>query len=793
MNKSKYFLIVGLSVLLGTNVKAQDKLYNNTFALSQVTLLDGPFKNAQDLNVKVLLEYDVDRLLQPFLKEAGLEPKGEAFENWAGLDGHVGGHYLSALAIHYASTGNLECKERMDYMLSELKRAQDANGNGYVGGVPDSKHVFEQAAQGNIGAIHSLWVPLYNIHKIYAGLRDAWMYGGSNMAKDMFLKLCDWGIGVFDNYTDQQMERLLSQEHGGINEVYADAYAMTGDNKYLEFAQRLTHHELFDSMLQGVDNLSNKHANTQVPKVVGFSRVAELANGKQHTDYLKASDFFWDRVVNYRSVAFGGNSRREHFPDESDYVSYVEEREGPESCNTNNMLKLTENLFRMEPKAIYADFYENAMFNHILSTQHPEHGGYVYFTPARPSHYRVYSQPNSAMWCCVGTGMENHGKYGEFIYTHSDGELYVNLFVASRLNWKEKHFALEQNTQFPAQEGSSIRILKKAKNLTINVRYPQWVEDGAMKVVVDGVDYAAGCTPGSYVKIQRNWKKGDVIEISTPMHFEIEKIDNVDNYIAIKRGPILLGVKTNTRDMNGLVADDGRWSHIASGPLQSAVEDAPFIVASEDDIVKTLENAKEIEGKPFHYNVSGLFTGQFATAELEPFYGIHDSRYSIYYLCMTAQDYDAYVEELKAREAERLALDARTIDGLQTGEQQPEVDHRMQQQGSQKGNYQGETYRDARGGWFQYELETGGRTDLTLMLRYWGNETGGRQFSILIDGMPVAKENIAGRWNKSQFYNVEYSIPQSLLEGKKIITVRFQADSPRNTVGGIYRVRLLKP
>ena len=792
---NKTFLLLAVGLATGfSSLQAQDKLYNNTFSLSQVTLLDGPFKHAQDLNVEHLLQYDVDRLLQPFLKEAGLEPKGPAFPNWAGLDGHVGGHYLSALAIHYASTGNQECKERMEYMLSELKRAQDANGNGYVGGVPDSKRVFSQAKEGNIQAIHNLWVPLYNIHKIYAGLRDAWMYGDSELAKEMFLKLCDWGIEEFNGYSDQQMERLLSQEHGGFNEVFVDAYAITKDKKYLDFAARLTHHELFDSMLKGVDNLSNKHANTQVPKVVGYARVAEMSEGQQQTDYFKASDFFWDRVANYRSIAFGGNSRREHFPAESDYVSYTEEREGPESCNTNNMLKLTENLFRMEQRVEYVDFFENATFNHILSTQHPEHGGYVYFTPARPSHYRVYSQPNEGMWCCVGTGMENHGKYGEFIYTHNENGLYINLFIASKLDWKEKKFSLEQNTQFPSEEGSVITITsRKATKMKLLVRYPGWVKEGEMEVVVDGINYAADCKPGSYVEIERKWKNGDCINIKTPMHFTTEKIAGVDNYIAIKRGPILLGVKTNTRDMNGLVAGDGRWAHIASGPLQSAVEDAPYIVASETELMKALENAKVIEGEPFHYSVSNLFKGAFATAELEPFYGIHDSRYSIYYLCMTAQQYNDYVAELKAKEEALLALDARTIDGLQTGEQQPEVDHRMQQQGSEKGNYQGEAYRDARGGWFQYELETGGRTDLTLMLRYWGNETGGRTFSILVDGVQIAVENTAHKWDKSEFFNVEYAIPQNLLKDKKIITVRFQADSPRNTVGGIYKVRLLKP
>jgi uncharacterized protein len=554
--KCRYSKLTSLAALIVSPIKAQDKLYPNTFALSDVELLDGPFKHAQDLNVEVLLKYDVDRLLAPFFIQAGLEPKGELFPNWAGLDGHMGGHYLSAMAIHYASTGNQECLKRMEYMLSELKRCQDASGDGYLGGVPDSKKIWSEVKNGNVDIIGKYWVPWYNVHKIYAGLRDAWLYAGSETAKQMFLKLCDWGISVTSGLSDEKMEQMLNTEFGGMNEVYADAYQMTGDKKYLETAKRFTHHQLFDSMLAGVDNMDNKHANTQVPKVVGFSRVAEVADD---SDYQIASDYFWDRVANHRSIAFGGNSRREHFPSVADNKSYVEEREGPESCNTHNMLKLTENLFRMNPKVKYADFYENALYNHILSTQHPEHGGYVYFTPARPAHYRVYSQPNEGMWCCVGTGMENHGKYGEFIYSHDGDDLYVNLFIASKLQWKEKKAVLTQNTSFPDSENSKITVNVKRKTpFRMLVRFPGWVKQGDMKVVCGGIDYAEKSQPSEYIVIDRTWKDGDVVEISFKMNMSTEKIENVDNYIAIKKGPILLGVKTGTEDMDGLVAGDSR-------------------------------------------------------------------------------------------------------------------------------------------------------------------------------------------------------------------------------------------
>ena len=277
MKIAKLLIPMALAALIVSPIKAQDKLYINTFALSDVELLDGPFKHAQDLNVEVLLQYDVDRLLAPFFIQAGLEPKGELFPNWAGLDGHMGGHYLSAMAIHYASTGNQECLKRMEYMLSELKRCQDASGDGYIGGVPDSKKIWSEVKNGNIDIIGRYWVPWYNVHKIFAGLRDAWLYTGNKMARQMFLDLCDWGISVTSGLSDEKMEQMLNTEYGGMNEVYADAYQMTGDKKYLETAKRFTHHQLFDSMLAGVDNRIQA-CQYSGPKSKLFFKVAEVAD-----------------------------------------------------------------------------------------------------------------------------------------------------------------------------------------------------------------------------------------------------------------------------------------------------------------------------------------------------------------------------------------------------------------------------------------------------------------------------------------------------------------------------------
>ena len=464
----KKLVILTALLFVGTITRAQDKLYADEFPLGDVTLLDGPLKKARDLNIKTLLQYDCDRLLAPYRKEAGLTPKAKAYPNWDGLDGHVGGHYLTAMAMN-AATGNEECRKRMLYMISELQECADANvknhpdwGKGYVGGMPNSERIWSTFKKGEFRTYFGSWAPFYNIHKMYAGLRDAWLYCGNEQAKTLFLGFCDWAIDLTAGLSDAQMENMLGNEHGGMNEVLVDAYAITKDKKYLDVAKRFSHRRLLTPMSQRQDNLDNMHANTQVPKVVGFERISELSSNET---YHQAADFFWDIVTGERSLAFGGNSRREHFPSKEACTDFINDIDGPETCNTNNMLKLTEDLHRRNPEARYADYYELATFNHILSSQHPEHGGYVYFTPARPRHYRNYSAPNEAMWCCVGTGMENHSKYGQFIYTHVDDALYVNLFVASELNWKEKGLTLRQETGFPYKQAESPSYKERVSSL----------------------------------------------------------------------------------------------------------------------------------------------------------------------------------------------------------------------------------------------------------------------------------------------------------------------------------------
>ena len=791
MKRIRLYLF-GVMLLSVGSIQAQDRLYADEFSLGDVTLLDGPLKKARDLNIKTLLQYDNDRLLAPYLKEAGLTPKAKSYPNWDGLDGHVGGHYLTAMAIN-AAMGDKACKERMEYFISELQACADANaknhpdwGKGYVGGVPNSDRIWSSYKKGDFGAYSGAWVPFYNIHKMYAGLRDAWVYCGNEQAKQLFLGFCDWAIDLTAGLTDEQVERTLHTEHGGMNEVLADAYAITGDKKYLDVAKRFSHRRLLNPLSQRQDCLDNMHANTQVPKVVGFERIAELSGDET---YHNASIYFWDIVTGERSLAFGGNSRREHFPSKEACMDFINDIDGPETCNTNNMLKLTEELHRRNPEARFADFYELATFNHILSSQHPEHGGYVYFTPARPRHYRNYSAPNEAMWCCVGTGMENHGKYGQFIYTKKDDNLFVNLFVASELNWKEKGLVLRQETGFPYAETSHITVVNGKGEFPLLVRYPGWVKPGQFEVKVNGQPVKIVTGPSSYITIDRKWKKGDVVDIIFPMYNSIKYLPNEPQYIAMMHGPIMLAAKTGTEDLAHLIADDSRFGQYAGGK-KLPINEAPILVNNNlEDIANQLQ---PIAGKPLHFTLNTKMENAIHS-ELQPFFEIHDARYMMYWLALSEDSYKSYLDNLAKQEQERQALEARTVDKVQPGEQQPEADHFMETDRSQVGNTNDVFFRDASNGhFFSYLMQTGGQTDLSLRLKYWGvGEWKSHEFDIFVDDVLVKEVNNTGKYRVSEFKYETYPVPEELLKGKKQVRVKFVA-KPRKQIGEIYEVRLVK-
>ncbi|GGD52407.1 glycosyl hydrolase [Emticicia aquatilis] len=662
------------------------------FALQEVKLSKGIFKNAQEVDLKYILSLNPDKLLAPYLIDAGLPLKAERYGNWesSGLDGHIGGHYLSALAMMYASTGNTEMKTRLQYMVGELASCQAKNGNGYVGGIPNGKVFWERIHNGDIDGssfgLNNTWVPLYNIHKLFAGLRDAYQFADNQQAKQVLIGLGDWFAELIKPLSDEQIQQVLRTEHGGMNEVFADLFIITKDKKYLDIAQKISHRNLLNPLLAKQDKLTGLHANTQIPKVIGFEKIAKLTNNAEWSD---AAQYFWKNVSQTRSVAFGGNSVREHFNPTNDFKKMLESNQGPETCNSFNMLRLSMALFLDKNDVSYLDFYERTLYNHILSSQHPEKGGFVYFTPIRPNHYRVYSQPNTSMWCCVGSGIENHTKYGELIYSHSDTDIFVNLFIPSTLNWQEKGIQLSQNTDFPYKNNSELVLkLAKPQTFSLNIRYPKWAE--SVKVMVNGKDQTINAKPSAYMSLSRNWKNGDKVSIEFEMKTHLEYLPDGSNWAAFVHGPIVLAAKTSTEDLKGLFADDSRMGHETKGKL-FPINKAFALV---DESKNYLSKLKQIDNLNFTLD----------SLHLQPFFELHDARYQMYFQTLKTSEFENQKALQKQQEDALLALEAQTIDKINCGEQQPEVDHQYKGEQSNSGYDDEKFWRNTRS-YISYQLQ----------------------------------------------------------------------------------------
>ena len=788
------------SLLCAQRATAQSEIYPQHFDLSEVTLLDGPMKTMMETNDELLLKYDADRLMTPFIRQAGLsknpsskyngwEEKHPNFPNWGGdagfdLSGHVGGHYVSALALAYAATNDASMKARMkeklDYCLNIMKDCQDAYKDdtkglkGFIGGQP-LNHIWTGLYAGDITQFRRSggWVPFYCQHKVLAGLRDAYLYTKSPLAKELFRGLSDWSVNVVSNISDEQMQQVLGSEHGGMNETLVDAYTIFGDKKYLDAAKKYSHRQMIDGMKTfNPTFLDGKHANTQVPKYIGFERAWQ--EDKSLTDYRSAVLNFWDDVAQNRTVCIGGNSISEHFQNHQNGQLYINNMEGPESCNSNNMLKLSEDLFDDTHDAKYADFYEATMWNHIMSTQDPETGGYVYFTSLRP-----LSQVNQGMWCCVGTGMENHSKYGHFIYTHSatNDTLFVNLFTASELN--SKKFGIRQETSFPYEQKTKLTITKGGK-FTLAIRKPSWAS-------ADG--------KASYTYQTKKWKAGEVVNVELPMKLRYEECPDYKSYIAFKYGPILLGARTETEaQLPNEYGGEGRMDH-SPGARSTAkpLSSAPLLIGNRSEVLSNIQT-KDLS------KLSFTLSTDKGTLPLVPFYSIQHSRYSCYFFQGTKEDYAN--SDMGRRDAEEQALQARTLDYVATGEQQSEAGHEVKfSTGSTSGSYRGENYRDAKNGEFiQYVIDNKGlETELSLMLRFITSDRG-RTANIFLDDEKIGDITIQPRMqgaDEQGFFNVEYAIPEDLLIDpqtgniKSQLTFRIVA-SPNTMCPGLYYLRLMK-
>lgn len=736
-----------------------------SFHPSEVELFDSEFKEAMKMDAAYLLKIEPDRLLSQFRSHAGLQPKGEIYGGWEnlGLAGHTLGHYLSACALHYAATRENEYLNRVNYIVDQLEECQKARKTGYIGAIPKEDSVFSLVSKGEIRSrgfdLNGAWSPWYTVHKVMAGLLDAYLYCDNDKALAVETGIADWAERILKGLNDEQVQKMLLCEYGGMNEVLVNTYAFTAKKKYLDLSYKFHDRKILDSLAMGIDVLPGKHSNTQVPKAIGTARRFEVT-GKQ-SDFA-ISDFFWNTVVRHHTYAPGGNSNYEYLGKQDAFNEKLTDNT-METCNTYNMLKLTRHLFAMNPSAAYMDFYERALYNHILASQNRTSGMMCYFVPLRMGTKKEFSDEFDTFTCCVGSGIENHVKYGESIYSKSaDGGVYVNLFIPSKLSWKEKGITLSMKSRLPQDPKVTIAVGSgKAISFPLRVRVPAWVS-GDVVVMVNGAMQKADRGADGYMVISRKWSNNDRVEITLPSSLYAVGMPDNGSRQAFFYGPVMLA---------GNLGPDEPDPMKGIPVIVSEVTSAPALITADDR-----------ETLAFH---------AVNNVKFQPFYSIADDHYSVYWDVFTPaawKEQQTVYEQRRKLEAER---EQATTDAVRLGEMQPERDHGLTGENTEAGESHTHKYRVAGpDGFFSFDMKVEPGFSYTLIATYWGMDNRGRQFDILIDGEKVASEDI-NKYKESRFYDITYRVPTSLTTGKTKVTVRFQPKE-KNSAGPVYGVRMVK-
>ena len=589
------------------------------FPLSAVRVTGGPLKHAQDLDADYLLKLEPDRMMAYFRERCGLQPKAKPYEGWDGdgknLTGHIAGHYLSAVSLMYAATGDPRFKDRAEILVREMKEVQDKQGDGYLGALKDGKEKLQEVANGNIRSasfdLNGLWSPWYVQHKLFAGLRDAYRYTNNRTALEIETRFAAWVESIIGKLDEAQTQHMLNTEFGGMGEVLADLYADTGDKRWMALSDRFQHHAVLDPLARHEDHLAGLHGNCQIPKLIASqSRYLYTGNASDGS----AAAFFWDAVVHHHSFATGGHGKDEYFGPPEKLSDRIDGRTD-ESCNVYNMLKLTRSLFTLHPEMPYAEFYERALFNHVLGSMDPEDGRTCYMVPVGRGVQHEYQDMQHNFTCCVGTGMENHALHGAGIYFEAGDRLWVNLFAPSTAEWKAAgaNLNLTLETDFPEGESATLKLsLKAPKRYTLLLRRPTWAGEG-FQVKVNNQPVKNLPAPGVYVELKRAWKSGDTVTLVLPKSLRLEPLPDNPHRAALMWGPLVL-------------AGDLGPEHHGRQEAEGAPEEIPVLAAAERPIAEWL---KPIADRPGSFRSHGV--GRSKDVDFVPFYRLHRRRYAIYW------------------------------------------------------------------------------------------------------------------------------------------------------------------
>lgn len=758
------------------------------------------------MNALYLLRLEPDRMLAYYRERAGLEPKAKPYAGWDGggrnLTGHIAGHYLSAVSLMWAATGDSRFKERADYIVAQLDEVQDKNGDGYLCALEGGRKAFARLAKGEIRSaafdLNGEWAPWYTMHKTLAGLRDAYRHTGNRTALKVEIRLAVWIEGILGGLDERQIQRMLNTEFGGINEVLVDLYADTGDRRWLDLSYRFEHHAFLEPLRRHRDNLAGKHGNTQVPKLIGSAdRYVVTGNPGD----LIAASFFWDRVVQDHSFATGGHGKDEYFGPPGKLNDRIHGRTA-ETCNVYNMLKLTRCLFAIRPDAHYADFHERALFNHILASMDPEDGRTSYMVPVGQGVQHEYADMMRSFTCCVGSGMESHALHGDGIYYVSGDRLWVNLYTPSRAEWSEAGVRLAVDTDFPEGEHAELTVaVASPKDFVLLLRRPHWTGDG-FAVSVNGQPvtahrrpsaprregrrrplYAVSQEVSSYLELERTWKSGDTVAITIPKSLRLEPLPDNPRRAAILWGPLVLA-----GDLGPEASRRGR------GRARSEPPEVPVFVTAGKPIDSWVER---MVGDPVRFRTQRAgrepnAAGRVRDVDLVPFYRLHRRRYCTYWDLFTPGEWEERRAQYADEEERLRRLEAATVAFVTPGDSTSErAFHYRGGRDARPRRILGRLGRRARS-WFSYELPVDPAHPMRLLVTFYSDDRRSTPaaFAILVDGKRVAEKELH-RTDPPRFFDVAVPIAAELVRGKGKVTVRFQAEEG-SQVAAVFGLRMIR-
>jgi len=726
------------------------------FDMSQVRLLNGLEKREMAADLRYLKSIDTDGLLYPFRKNAGLPTPGKPFGGWESPSSEIRGtfaaHYLTTLALMYKSTGDAWLRSRASFLVEELAKCQAALGGKFLAGIPTS--YLDRVETGK-----QVWAPYYVVEKLVTGLIDVYQVFNNTHALDMAERISGYLRSRGAKLTDGQLDATMHTEYGGMAMMEYNMYAIAHNRADLDYAHRFDEAAILGPLALRHDSLSGLHANTNIPKILGAARRYELLDDPS---YRTVVEYFWDRIANHRSYATGGDNKAEFWGD-PDALAHTLVSNNQETCTTYNMLKVTRNLIRWTGDPKYADFYERAYFNGILPAQRSDTGMMIYYLPLAGGDTKNWGTPRDTFWCCYSTGIESFAKLNDSIYFHDSKGVFVNMYVPSELNWVEKGLRLTQTTRFPEEQGSTFTVhVSRPISMPLNFHVPYWAS--GFSVSCNGKPLNLTAKPTSYLAVQRTWRNGDTIRITTPMRLHSQSMPDDPNLQAVMYGPIVLA---GVMDKGTPVAEDVNTGYL------SVVHRSPSTWL------------KPVSGKALTFQTVG--TSHSVT--FIPLYSIIDQPFGVYWDLVTPNSQRE--QSLKAIEQSKQARDRRVIDQVKVdGGGEIEKSHSLFAESSSTGPFNGRHYRDGKS--FGWDLKIVPDAPMSLSVTYWGDDGGARTFDIVVNGTRIATESL--NHNKpGRLFDIEYPIPASLTaNADNKIQVRFVAHEG-NMAGGVFGCAALRP